>query len=146
MDAVELLLKGIDDAWAHPWESLTGALKGLARAEARWQPPAYRREKRKKGWPPPGSIHWHLTHLAACTREYTERLRERPRDVPWKPLKDPLAEIPRLRRIHAAYRREVAQLGPQGLDAARLHADLRHDVWHAAQIRLVRRLWRARRR
>lgn len=158
MDAVSFHLAGIDDARGHRWESLAGAIEGLTRAECRWQPPAYRAERRKAGWPPPGSIHWHLTHLAACTRWYAALLKARPEKVPfdWTPHADPLAELPRLKRIQAAYRREVAALRTRGLGGrvhggtlgvpAFLQMALRHDVWHAAQIRLVRRLWRARRR
>ncbi len=155
--AIPVLLAQIDDARSHKWESVESALTGVTEEEARWQAHGYRDEQPEPGWPLPGTILWHVAHMAACTDHYAKCIRLRPsKDVPeraWHP--DPSLEglRTRLRDIQREFRSLVAALTDADLDTPVrgelplmrfVHMAVRHDVWHASQIAVARRLWRTR--
>jgi uncharacterized damage-inducible protein DinB len=153
-------LQTVDDAFGHPWESVSAALEGLTEAEACWQPPAYASEPVERDWPLPGTIAWHVAHLAHCKRYYTRIIEARgssgtPAVEPRSPLGALEDELTALREAHARQRAAVAALAPGDLAvevgeqrrmslAEFLAMTTRHDVWHAAQIAVVRRLHRTR--
>jgi hypothetical protein len=150
MRLIDVFLRQFDNAWHHRWESLEPLLDGLTEEEALWQAPCYASEP--SGRPSPGSIHWHLDHLARCKREYAAMLRRDsgPAHGPPAPLPETLA---RLRDAHRAQREAIAALGDADLErpaeggmsvAEFLASTIRHDTWHAAQIAVARRLWRTR--
>ena len=157
---IEIYLQGLDDLWSHPWESLAGALEGVGEIEATWQPPAYADEDVEEGWPLPGTLAWHVAHLAHCKRHYAQvvRGRESAQAVAVRPRR-PLASFAEERAALAAAQAELrAALAEVPGDALTLHvgteasmqlstflaAILRHDAWHAGQIAMVRRLHRKR--
>ena len=159
MRAVDVFLRQIDDGWEHAWESLVPTLSGITEAEAAWQAPCYRDEPAQPGLPPPGTIHGQIHHMAECTRYYTAQLEnrgpggEQAENSRVEPL--PLASFPetwkRLQEIHGTRRELVASLPDADLDlrvrngmtvAEYLTGTIRHDIWHAAQIAVARRLWR----
>jgi len=158
MRAAEVLLLAFDHAWEHTWESLQSALQGVGVQEAEWQAPAYAEAEREAGWPLPGSIAWQVAHVAHCKRYYTEVILQRAR--PGEPATPPRpphqgfeVELVGLRAAHAVQRAAIAALGDTDL-ATRVGSAMslvefvtmctRHDVWHAAQIAVARRLYRAR--
>jgi uncharacterized damage-inducible protein DinB len=145
------------EAWEHHWESLRGALAGVTEEEAAWQHEAYRAEEREEGWPPPGTILWQIAHVAHCKRFYTRVLeargRTRPEAEPRTPVNGLAAEVDALERAHRAQVAGIAALAegdlerrvPTGMSVREFVAhQVRHDVWHAAQIAVARRLYRTR--
>lgn len=159
MRALDTFLLAFDQAWAHRWESLSGVLDGVHPEEATWQAPAYADAELEPGWPLPGSIHWQVAHLAHCKRHYTDCIAQRRGEGrPPPPVREPNldydAEIALLRRAHALQRETIAGLTDADLAAPMpesatlaefLAMCLRHDVWHASQIAVARRLYRNRR-
>jgi hypothetical protein len=160
MRAVDVLLLAFDHAWSHRWESLREALAGVGAEEAAWQAPAYADVEREPGWPAPGSIQGQVAHVAHCKRHYTEFLTQRdragrPPAPPRTPDLDWQAELAELGAAHAAQRAAIAALSDADLAtqvgnamgvAEFVTMCTRHDVWHAAQLALARRLYRARAR
>jgi hypothetical protein len=159
MNAIEILLHQFDHNLQHRWESLEAVLKDISDEEARWQAPCYAREAQEPNCPPPGTILWQLDHLSGCSRYYVEVLRQRPANEisgppPVAPPASVSGAIEELRASHAALRAEIARLNESSLhelcghgsgDVASFVAGcLRHEMWHAGQIALVRRLFRTR--
>ena len=157
MKAVDAFLRQLDDAWSHKWESLNAVLEGVTDAEAEWQAPCYAAEEREDGWPAPGTVRWQVAHVAHCKRYYTKFIRapgvtERPEADPRVLPRDFAAEMAALRETHAAQRGALAALSDADLGkpvgngmgmAEFLAMAIRHDTWHAAQIAVARRLYRA---
>ncbi len=151
MRAVDAFLLALDDAWSHDWESLMSVLKGVTEEEAVWQAPCYRHEPRVPGAPPPGSIRWQVVHVAECKASYTLRLcgnREaRSPDVPPLGTSTFVQDLAALHEAHRAEREEIAAIPDAELTPAVadfLTNIIRHDIWHAGQIAVARRLWRKR--
>ena len=156
--ALAAWLRSFDDVFGHSWESVAQALDGVTEDVADWQSPAYAEEEREAGWPAPGTIAWHVAHLAFCKRHYTRILRARaavPDVEPREPLSTFADELDALRRAHAEQREAIEGLEPADLDrvvghqremsiAEFLAMMIRHDAWHAGQIAVVRRLHRTR--
>ena len=71
---VDVLIESLEQGWNHRWESLVEILRGVDEDEARWSPPGY--EAPDGDGLPPGSVQWHLNHLADCKRVYVERIRQ----------------------------------------------------------------------
>jgi hypothetical protein len=159
MNATDAFLRQLDDTWSHRWESLCSALDGVTEEEAAWQAPSYADEEREDGWPAPGTIAWQAAHVAHCKRYYTELVAQRG-DAPGRP---PLPERSactsfaairaELESAHAAQRAGIAALSEadyglrcgNGMPLSEFLAmAIRHDAWHAAQIVVVRRLFRTR--
>lgn len=152
MRAIDVFVRQITDARDHPWESLLPTIRELTEAEAAWQAPCYRAESDEAGWPANGSILWHLVHLAHCKQAYLAQLegRENPDFEPPQGLD---AALDRLSSLHDAQRDAIAALRDADLEREMpggvrldefLTSTLRHDVWHAAQIAVARRLYRTR--
>jgi len=156
MDSIAVHLRHLDDAWAHKWESLSGVLAGVSEEEAAWQAPCYAKEEREDGWPAPGSIRWQVAHIAFCKRHYADCIRR---------LGEPEPPSERFKPVTGTFAQDRAELDAAHADeraaiVARSDADLprllfnrmalgeflamlvRHDVWHAGQIAVARRLWR----
>lgn len=158
MSAVAQLLEAFDHAWSHEWESLRAALEGVGEEEACWQAEAYADEEPEAGWPRPGTIAWQVAHLAHCKRHYADVIRARaasepPPVTPRTPLSSFDEERAALEAAHAAERAAIAALDDDELPAmacgkmplgAFLAMATRHDTWHAAQIVVLRRLYRTR--
>lgn len=155
-DAVKWLLVAFDDAWAHDFESFSSATEGVSEMTWGWQSSAYRDAPAEDGAPPAGTIAWHVDHLTVCHREYATMLR-RARDaddastVPPTPPpgSGTLVAMARLDAATAALRAEIKALDDTQLDTActsnlsvgaYIIMFTRHLTWHAAQIRLLRRL------
>lgn len=159
MRATDLLLLTFDHAWAHRWESLAAALDGVHPEEAAWQAPIYGDAETEPFWPLPGSIHWHVAHAAHCKRHYADLLLQRERaEPPPEPAREQALgydeDLARLQQAHARQREAIAGLADADLDgrvggrmgvAEFVAMTIRHDVWHASQIALARRLYRNRR-
>jgi len=148
-----MILLQFDSAWEHEWESLASVLSGIGDEEANWQAPCYRDVPAIDGWPPPGTIRWHVAHVAHCKREYGAWLWSPKRgashpSLPHHPTKSYEEDLQKLRQAHADQRAAiVARVDARDLDervADFLASTLRHDTWHGGQIAVVRRLWRTR--
>lgn len=150
-------LKQLDDAWAHRWESLQDVLRELGEDEATWQGAAWRSEPVEAGWPLPGSIRWQIAHIAHCKRHYADVVRGRAQPAPEPPPRvapaDLAGELAALAAAHAIEREAFAGVRDDELDVLAggrmalgefLAMAVRHDIWHAGQIAVVRRLWRQR--
>jgi len=157
MTPLDVHLAALDDAWSHKWESLASVLSGLGEEEARWQAPAYADEAQEEGWPPEGTVLWHLAHLAHCKRYYASIVRARddaePPEVAARvPPADLAAERAALEAAHAEQREAIAAIGGDDLEKVAcgkmplgefLTMTIRHDAWHGAQVAVLRRLYRA---
>ncbi|MDA1194561.1 MAG: DinB family protein [Planctomycetota bacterium] len=156
---IEVLLRQFDDAWGHRWESLSAVLADVTEPEADWQPPGYGDVPAIAGQPPAGCIHAQVAHLAECKADYAPRLAQ----ACARPAPEPTARrgpafgaaLVALQQTHADLRALVAGLEPAdlGRDAGDsmdvgefLAMTIRHDTWHAGQIAVARRLYRARAR
>jgi len=156
MSEVAGLVAAMRAAWDHRWESLSSALRGVEGPEAEWQADCYAAEEREDGWPPPGSIRWQVAHVTHCKRYYARLLASRGK--PEKPVPAP-REAPgdfagELATLDAAHREQLAEAGrvtdaeldlrlPNGMTVREFLAhQARHDVWHASQIAVARRLYR----
>ena len=151
-------LRMFDDGWGHPFESFVEALEGVTAEEAAWQAPCYAGEEREEGWPPPGTIAWQVAHVAHCKRYYTKLIRERakpgrPDADPRPPCADFAAERAELEAAHREQRDAIAAITDADLQDKVgngmtldefLAMAIRHDIWHAAQIAVARRLFRTR--
>jgi hypothetical protein len=154
----DLLLLQLDQTWNDPWESIQSALINVDEALASWQPDCYASEPPEAHWPPAGTVKWHVAHLAACKLEYLGKIRSRSgvpasddEYLPRATLADgvqSLAEIQvRLRNtIEALTDRDLGDLVTHGKSmplADFIAMIIRHDAWHAAQIKLVQRMKKA---
>jgi len=147
--ALDVYLQQFDHAWHHGWESLAPLLESVTEAEAVWQAAAYREIEPDEGWPLPGSIHWHVAHLAHCKRDYTAEilgLEPEPR-APAATFAESVAD---LEQAHESQRATLSALTEEELDrplpngmslAEFLTSTIRHDTWHAAQVAAARRLY-----
>ncbi len=150
------LLAAFDDAWGHKWESLESALNGATEEEVMYRHYSYADEPPEEEHPPAGTILWHLVHLAHCYRNYAVRIEHRPHkqeDLP-APSAGSLSEaIDNLKRYRKELRKAIERVPEPALEeklpsgepiASFVRSVVRHDAWHAAQIVVVRRLWRTR--
>ena len=149
MSRLETHLTHFDDAWNHDFESLTFALDGVSEEEGAWQPPCYADVPATEGWPAPGSIQWQVAHIAFYKREYAARIRGEGEPTPQPRTPDTRFEqdVAELHAAHAVEREAIAALSDAELTPELerfLAAIIRHDVWHAGQIAVARRLWRTR--
>ncbi|MDF1701649.1 MAG: DinB family protein [Planctomycetota bacterium] len=158
LNVIDAILRQLDDAWGHKWESVRAVLAAGDEGEAAWQPPAHAQETPKPGWPPPGSIRWHVAHLAACKQSYARRIQMRghppsEEETPFAPGRSLAADLAALDGAHRHLRAAIAALAPADLAdpvepgmplAEFLAMAIRHDTWHAGQMALVRRLYRTR--
>ncbi len=158
MKELDVYLAAFDDAWSHKWESLQVVLGGVSDNEASWQARCYAGEKAEDGWPLPGTILWQVAHIAHCKRHYAAIIRARasaraPDIAPRRVLEDFAAEHESLVTAHAEQRGAIVGIGDDDLSAVVcgmrplgefLAMTIRHDSWHAAQIAVARRLYRAR--
>ncbi|MGE0192793.1 MAG: DinB family protein [Planctomycetota bacterium] len=156
MDGVRVALEALDDAWSHPFESLQAALADLGEAEAEFQPAAWSAEPREEGWPAPGTVRWQIAHLAHCKRHYADIVKgldaPAPAPRPRVALPTLAEELDALAAAHGEEREAFAGLRPADLELVAggnmpmrefLAMATRHDSWHASQIVLLRRLFRA---
>ncbi len=152
MRAVDVFLRQIDEAWRHEWESLMPVLEGVTDDEASWQAPCYREEPAESDWPAPGTIYWHVVHIAECKQAYTAHMRGA-ETGPFELAGSFAADVEQLKRIHRVQREAIASLSDDDLEKVLtndtplgeyLTSTIRHDTWHAAQIAVARRLWRTR--
>ncbi len=151
MTVRDLLLIQMDHAWAGTCE----ALENISTEFAGWQSEIYRDEPRRKNWPLPGTIGWHVVHLQLCKEEYRQVIINRPRNVAEpEPLsiEDFGKQLSALHQAHDALRATVASLTDAELSDSIANGQvlhefismaMRHDTWHASQITLAKRLWRA---
>ncbi len=151
------LLAAFDAAWDHPWESLSEAIKGVTEEEAIYQHPAYASEPNEDGYPPKGTIFWHLVHLAYCYRRYRSGIERRPDPASNEitptivmTLAETIADVniardqlrDALENLSQDSLEEKLHYGMRVIDLAR--SSVRHDAWHAGQIAVARRLYRMR--
>ena len=149
MRALDVYLQQFDHAWRHNWESLAPLLESVTEPEASWQASCYRDIDRDEGWPPPGSIHWHVAHLAHCKRDYTAEMRGLALE-PHLPAQTFAESVHDLEQAHAAQRDVLCSLSESELGrqlpnemtlAEFLTSTIRHDTWHAGQVAAARRLY-----
>jgi hypothetical protein len=154
MKNIDQLISSLNDSIYHRDESVLSALKGVNAEESAWQHPAYSEEAHWQGMPPPGTIGWHAAHLIHSCIHYEAIIRKRP--VQHEPETGPpgiheiIVLINALRKAHEKLIRSVSAIPESELsgDCARgmnldefLRMVIRHNAWHAGQIRLLRRLW-----
>lgn len=158
MDSIASFLFQLDQAMAHRWESMSGALEGVSEEEGSWQAPCYATEPPEEGWPLPGTIRWQVAHVAHCERYYTTLVRTRgATSAPAHPvhratssLAEDRAELSsahvELRAAISACRdSELAVVVGTKMPLGEFVAmAIRHVTWHAGQIALARRLFRTR--
>lgn len=155
MSEATVLLKAFDDNWSHRWESLRPLLVEVTDDEASWQHQAYTGERDPMGLAEPGTIRWHVGHLEQNARRYVHVLRSRPvaknPDVPAPTLSNIRDIVERFERVRSELRAEIAQVEDADLDdlcrgemtvGEFVRMVIRHEIWHAGQIVVIRRLYR----
>lgn len=154
------ILAAFDDAWDAElnWESLGGILQNISEEEAAFQHPIYSDVAQEVGFPPNGTILWHIAHLTHCYRWYKAAIEERPNtpaDFDPIPLADLQSSIRDLKRCRDEFRETIASLPDEALDEMLYYkrpaitlarSTVRHDAWHASQIAVAKRLYRMRER
>src|SRR5262245_37896536 len=158
MSQVAQLLNAFDENWSHQWESLQPVLADVTEDEACWQHQAYINERDPKGLSEPGTIRWHVGHLEQCARRYVQVLRSRPvdknPDLPSSALTNIRDMVDRLEHTRKELRAEIARIQDADLTAPCrgemmvgefLRMVIRHEIWHAGEIVVIRRLYRCRR-
>lgn len=154
MSRTSVLAQGFHDAWSHKWESFTPVIEGLTQAEAEWQHPSYADVAPDVGWPVNGTILWHIVHLIHCQERYSRVIRQWGKSVEARTADfETLKLEPLLERLESAHR-DLLSCIESVQDAALLTETsgmtlqefvlmcTRHDSWHAAQIAMVRRLYK----
>ncbi len=121
-------------------------MTGLTHDEASWQPPCYEQEGAGAG-----TIRWHIAHIAECKRGYTARIEAditaRTPDVPAHAAADLVGDLLEPRSAHDAQRAAISAVTGEQMTSVAVDSlanIIRHDIWHAGQIAVVRRLWRFR--
>lgn len=151
-------MKAFDDACRHAWESWRPSLDEVAEDEAYWQSSIYAGEPVEDGWPPPGTVVWHVAHLAHCKRYYAKALAgraaaEMPDADARAPLADFAGELAALDAAHDRQRAVIRALRDDDLQAPVcgqrpvldfVLSTTRHDTWHGGQIAVLRRAYRER--
>jgi DinB family protein len=156
MTRKEEILAANDDAWHYKWESLSVVLNDITEEEAIFQYPVYSGVERQIGYPPSGTILWHLVHLAHCYLDYTSTIECRP-SAPGEispPSSYSLSEaITKLKHYRYQLRTAIASVPEDELDnevfnygtvAELARMTTRHDAWHGSQIAIAKRLYRMR--
>ncbi len=150
------ILAAFDDAWSYKWESLESVLDGITEEVAAYRHTIYSDVEREPGYPPSGTILWHVVHLAHCYRHYANGIERRPAPHEEFPVPEAhsLAEaISNLKRYRAELRNAIASVPEDRLDDKVFDYDsaahlvrmiVRHDAWHASQIAVVKRMHRMR--
>jgi len=151
---IDQMIRLLNESIYHRDESVLSALEGVKNKELTWQHPAYSEEEHRQGMPPPGTIVWHIAHLVHSCEHYEAIIRERPvqHEPDTRPpgINDSTELINNLLKVHEKLIRTVSGIPDSELsgDCARgmtldefLRMVIRHNTWHAGQIRLLRRLW-----
>jgi len=150
---IDQLICSLNDSIFHRDESVLSALEGIKNKESEWQHPAYS-EEQWQGMPPSGTIGWHVAHLVHSYKHYAAIIRKRPVQDEPETLPPEIHEITELIsnlcKAHEKLIRTISVIPDSELsgDCVRgmtlnefLRMVIRHNAWHAGQIRLLRRLW-----
>jgi uncharacterized damage-inducible protein DinB len=155
MNPTDMLLLAFDRTCSDPFESLAAACDGLTDEECRWRVPAYN-DVPAEDVGLPGTILWQLNHLELCARHHRQvlELRDPDRSPQTEPVSlDRSAVLAALEAANDEMRATIAALDVDALativtpnrNAAEfVMMSCRHVVWHAAQIRMIRRMYEAR--
>ncbi len=148
------LLAAFDEAWSFKWESIESVLGDISHEEAHYQHPCFASVEREKGYPLPGTILTHITHLGECYCYYRGLIIHRPNLVddpaPFE-TQDIKEAITNLRKCRESLRECINALSEDQFEdkiynlksvAQEVRMVVRHDAWHSGQIALVRRLYR----
>jgi hypothetical protein len=155
MTRTETLVQTLNDAWTHKYESLEPLLETLTEEMASYQHAAYADVPLEEPWPAQGSITWHLAHMAYWSEYYLGQLRQWGTPLHVTPPHFESHALPylldRLRTAHNAVVSHVQSLTDDQLDTLTGTTSLqtyilmcaRHDTWHASQIAVAKRLYKA---
>lgn len=159
MNSIEQILSFLDDSMYHEDESVSSALDGVTNQESEWQHPAYSIEEHWPGMPAPGTIAWHVAHLLHSARHYATIIKKRPVQTEPKtppPNVDDFTElISELHDAHEELKQVISRIPISDLseDCTRgmsliefIRMVIRHNSWHAGQIRVIKRLVRQKNR
>jgi hypothetical protein len=143
----------ITDSWDHPWEGFRSSYRGCSQAEAEWVAHCYESEEIEIGWPITGSILWHLNHVGACKAAYTWDLLH-PVEVDnkstWKVIFDIVDLETALNHTNESFVLAAKEFSYNGKIMGKgghefseyIGICLRHEIWHAGQMALIRRLYK----
>jgi len=143
----------ISNSWDHPWEGFRSSFGGCNQTEAEWVAPCYEGVEMEMGWPKAGSILWHLNHVGACKAAYTWDLLH-PVEVENKSTWNVIFEMANLATVlndvndsfvlatkSFSYNGKI--MGKGGHEFGEyIGICLRHEIWHAGQIALIRRMYK----
>ncbi|MDZ4745652.1 MAG: DinB family protein [bacterium] len=153
MNSTSVLVQAFHDAWSHKWEAFTPVIAGLTQVEADWQHPSYADLEKDEGWPPNGSILWHIAHMIECSERYIRVITKWDHATESQPANfDSLNLVyllARLQTAHTDLARCVSDIREDRYLTTKSGMTLqefvlmcaRHDTWHAAQIAMGRRLY-----
>ena len=145
----------IKDSWVHPWEGFKSSYNGCTQNEIDWVHNAYEGENVEVGWPSPGSISWIMNHVGACKQAYAADIAQ-PDDpdinIVWVAKREISELVRELEEINITFWNSCRKANPNvfikgkgGQTLAQyIGMALRHEIRHAGQNALIRRLYRKR--
>ena len=74
---IDVILNQVDSMWNHKWESFNVVFKDITAQEANYQIEAYKSESHEAERPLPGTIFWHVSHLAFLHNKWGEQIKNR---------------------------------------------------------------------
>lgn len=142
----------IEDSWSHPWEGFRSSYLTCTQPELGWVAEEYAGEPTAAGWPAVGSICERLNHVGACKQAYAWDIRNPTRTdgaTAWTVHHSRVELMQALDSIHADFvaacrsaDHHAMILGKGGHTFPQyLGIAIRHEIWHAGQIALLRRLY-----
>lgn len=142
----------IKDSWSHPWEGFKSCFQNCSQEEIEWVDASYQSCEQEPGWPKTGSISWHLNHVGACKQSYIADIKNPNEDnleTNWEVVRDLFALEVVLDSINKEFIEACEKADPKTAIKGKggqtlsqyIGIAIRHEIWHAGQIALIRRLY-----
>ena len=153
---IDVILNQVDSMWTHKWESFKVTFEDITSQEANYQMEAYKDEPHEAEWPLPGTIFWHVSHLAFLHNKWVEQIKNRHRQseaeaMIRKPADTFEDELKYLICVYDDFRATIALLSgdellervpPEGYFLYEtINNNIRHLIWHIAQIKMIRQIY-----
>lgn len=147
-----MIEKIIHDSWFHPWEGFNSSFESCSQKEIEWVSQFYEKETTTPNWPKNGTISWILNHVGAYKQTYIYDILHPDssnNEPEWIVHRDLQSLKTALNKISIEFSNaclladpEIFIHGKGGHNLAQyIGIALRHEIWHAGQIALIRRMF-----